>query len=61
MLIDLQDMFKELSSTAVVPFNEPVESMDYDRINCRLILSSRTGKVKAFQVEKNGEKPFFEQ
>ena len=54
MLINLQDMFKELSSTAVVPFNEPVESMDYDRNNCRLILSSRTGMLKAFQVEKNG-------
>jgi hypothetical protein len=63
MLINLQDpdTFKELSSTAVVPFNEPVESMDYDRNNCRLILSSRTGILKAFKVEKNGENLFFEQ
>lgn len=60
MLINLQDTFKELSSTAVVPFNEPVESMDYDRNNCRLILSSRTGMLRAFQVEKNGENFFFE-
>jgi WD40 repeat protein len=60
MLINLQDTFKELSSTTVLPFNEPVESMDYDRNECRLILSSRTGKVKAYQVEKIGRNPFFE-
>jgi hypothetical protein len=39
---------------AVLPFNEPVEAIDYDRNKCRLILSSHTGKIKLFQVEKNG-------
>ena len=49
-----QGVFKELSSMAVLPFNEPVEAIDYDRNKCRLILSSHMGKIKLFQVEKNG-------
>ena len=49
-----QNSFKELSNTNVLPFNEPVESMDYDGNNSRLALSSHTGKIKLFQLEKNG-------
>jgi|SRR5882757_288883 len=49
-----QGTFKELSNTAILPFNEPVEAMDYDRYKCRLVLSSHTGKIKLCQVEKNG-------
>jgi hypothetical protein len=49
-----QNSFKELSNTGVLPFNEPVESMDYDRNNSRLALSSQTGKIKIFHLEKNG-------
>ena len=49
-----QNNFKELSSTVVLPFNEPVESMDYDRNKSRLALSSQTGKIKIFHLEKNG-------
>ena len=26
-----QNQFKELSSTAVMPFNEPIEAIDYDK------------------------------
>ena len=37
------------------PFNEPVEAMDYDRAKCRLIVSSHTGKINMFSVEKNGK------
>ena len=47
--------FKELSSTTVLPFNEPVEAMDYDHNKGRLIVSSHTGKIKLYQVEKNGK------
>jgi hypothetical protein len=49
-----QNSFKELSNTSVLPFNEPVESMDYDGNNSRLALSSHTGKIKIFHLEKNG-------
>lgn len=49
-----QGVFKELSSMAVLPFNEPVEAFDFDRNKCRIVLSSHTGKIKLFQVEKNG-------
>jgi hypothetical protein len=49
-----QKSFKELSNTSVLPFNEPVESMDYDRNKSRLALSSHTGKIKVFKLEENG-------
>lgn len=49
-----QGAFKELSSAAVLPFNEPVEAIDFDRNKCRLVLSSHTGIIKLYQVEKNG-------
>jgi WD40 repeat protein len=49
-----QNSFKELSNTSVLPFNEPVESMDYDKNKSRLALSSHTGKIKVFHLEKNG-------
>jgi hypothetical protein len=49
-----QNSFKELSSTSVLPFNEPVESIDYDGNKLRLALSSHTGKIKIFHLEKNG-------
>ncbi len=49
-----QDHFKELSSTAVLPFNEPVEALDYDTNKRRLVLSGHTGKIKLFNLEKNG-------
>lgn len=51
-----QNQFKELSSTAVLPFNEPVEAIDYDVIKSRLVLSSHGGQIKLFRVEKNGMK-----
>lgn len=54
-----QDTFKELSSTAVLPFNEPVEAIDYDKNKRRLVLSSHTGKIKLFHVEKNGTNDHF--
>lgn len=41
---------------AVLPFNEPVEAMDYDSGKCKLVLTSHTGKIKLFHVEKNGTK-----
>ena len=53
-----QDQFKELSSTAAFPFNEPVEAMDYDK-KSKLVLSSHTGKIKLFHIEKNGTESFF--
>ena len=44
-----QATFKQLSSTAVLPFNEPVEAMDYDSGKCKLVLTSHTaGKIKLF-------------
>lgn len=49
-----QNKFKELSNTIVLPFNEPVESMDYDASKSRLALSSHTGKIKIFRLEKDG-------
>jgi len=49
-----QNSFKELSHTSVLPFNEPVESMDYDRNKSWLALSSHNGKIKVFHLEKNG-------
>ena len=50
-----QNSFKELSNTSVLPFNKPVESMDYDKNKSRFVLSSHTGKIKVFQLEKNGK------
>ena len=41
-------------STADLPFNKPVEAMDYDMKKRRLVLSSHTGKIKLFHIEKNG-------
>lgn len=55
-LFSFQTTFKQLSSTAVLPFNEPVEAMDYDSRKRQLVLTSHTGKIKLFQVEKNGTK-----
>lgn len=55
-LFSFQATFKQLSSTAVLPFNEPVEAMDYDSDKCKLVLTSHTGKIKLFHVEKNGSK-----
>ena len=55
-LFSFQTTFKQLSSTAVLPFNEPVEAMDYDSNKCKLVLTSHTGKIKLFHVEKNGTK-----
>lgn len=53
-----QDQFKELSSTSAMSFNEPIEAMDYDKNKSRLVVSSHTGKIKMFHVEKNGMKNF---
>jgi len=55
-LFSFQTTFKQLSSTAVLLFNEPVEAMDYDSGKCQLVLTSHTGKIKLFHVEKNGTK-----
>jgi hypothetical protein len=33
-----------------------VEAMDYDSGRCQLVLTSHTGKIKLFHVEKNGTK-----
>jgi hypothetical protein len=33
-----------------------VEAMDYDSDKCKLVLTSHTGKIKLFHVEKNGSK-----
>lgn len=54
--LSFQVTFKQFSSTAVLPFNEPVEAMDFDSGKCKLVLTSHTGKIKLFQVEKNGTK-----
>ena len=54
--LSFQATFKQLSSTAVLPFNEPVEAMDYDSGKCKLVLTSHTGKIKLFHIEKNGTK-----
>jgi len=51
-----QDQFKEFSSTTAMSFNEPIEAMDYDKNKSRLAVSSHTGKIKMFHVEKNGMK-----
>ena len=56
MLTSFQATFKQFSSTAVLSFNEPVKAMDFDSGNCKLVLTSHTGKIKLFQVEKNGTK-----
>ncbi|KAF8878985.1 hypothetical protein CPB84DRAFT_1852222 [Gymnopilus junonius] len=48
------ELFKELSSTSVLPFNEPVECMDYDCHRCRLVLCGHSGKLRMYTVEKNG-------
>jgi hypothetical protein len=33
-----------------------VEAMDFDNGKCKLVLTSHTGKIKLFHVEKNGTK-----
>ena len=38
-----------------MPFNEPIEAMDYEWCKCKLVLSSHTGKIKLCQVEKNSK------
>ncbi|KAF8886712.1 WD40-repeat-containing domain protein [Gymnopilus junonius] len=48
------ELFKELSSTSVLPFNKPVECMDYDRHRCRLMLCGHSGKLRMYTMEKNG-------
>ena len=55
-LVLFQATFKQLSSTAVLPFNEPVEAMDFDSGKCKMALTSHTSKIKLFHVEKNGTK-----
>ena len=55
-LLSFQGTFRQLSSTAVLPFNEPVEAMDYDSSKSKLVLTSHTGKIKLFHVERNGTK-----
>ena len=53
-----QDQFKEMSSTAVMPFNEPIEAIDYNKNKGRLELSSHSEKIRVCHLEKNGVKNF---
>ena len=53
-----QDQFKEMSSTAVMPFNEPIEAIDYNKNKGRLGLSSHSEKIRVCHLEKNGAKNF---
>ena len=54
--LTFQATFKQLSNTAVLPFNRPVEAMDYNSGKSKMVLTSHTGKIKMFHVEKNGTK-----
>ena len=47
--------FRELSMTNVFAVDDPVESVDYDRVKSRLAVSSHYGKIKMYNVDKNGK------
>ncbi len=41
--------------TSAFAMDDPVESVDYDRVKSRLAVSSHYGKIKMFDVDKNGK------
>ena len=47
--------FRELSMTNAFASDDPVESIDYDRVKSRLVVSSHCGKIKMYDVDKNGK------
>ena len=53
-----QDQFKEMSSTMVMPFNEPIKAIDYDKNKGQLASLSHSGKIRVCHIEKNGAKNF---
>ncbi|KJA19401.1 hypothetical protein HYPSUDRAFT_204618 [Hypholoma sublateritium FD-334 SS-4] len=47
-----KEKFVELSNASILPFNEPVESLAFNRN--RVVISGHAGKVMLFQLDKNG-------
>ncbi len=47
-----KEKFIELSNANILPFNEPVESLAFNRN--RIVISGHAGKVMLFQLDKNG-------
>ena len=47
-----KEKFVELSNANILPFNEPVESIAFNRN--RIVISGHAGKVMLFQLDKNG-------
>ena len=41
--------------TSAFALDDPVESVDYDRVKSRLAVSSHHGKIKMYDVNKNGK------
>ena len=41
--------------TSAFALDDPVESVDYDRVKSRLAVSSHHGKIKMYDVDKNGK------
>ena len=54
-----QANFRELSSISAFSIDDPVESVDYDRVKNRLAVSSHHGKIKMYDVDKNGKWPLY--
>jgi hypothetical protein len=44
----------ELSTVRVFDASDPVEALEYDSQQCRLIISSQHGNYALYQVERNG-------
>lgn len=50
-----QVRFIELSNTCVFASSDPVEAFAYDAGSGRMVVTSQFGKIKLYQLEKNGE------
>ncbi|KJA24984.1 hypothetical protein HYPSUDRAFT_53480 [Hypholoma sublateritium FD-334 SS-4] len=46
--------FRELSMTNAFSVDDPVESVDYDRVKSRLAVSSHHGRIKMYDFDKRG-------
>jgi hypothetical protein len=49
-------LWKEATAFTMFDFNNAVETQAYDHINSRLVVTSNSGLIKMFSVEKGAEK-----
>ena len=54
-ILNQQANFRELSMTNAFSIDDPVESVDYDRVKSRLAVSSHHGGIKMYDFDKGGK------